>query len=65
MQNTTNETNTPIETYLTIEEILILYDYLKHEFIPYYNEPLQEVMNKILAIVKQHELDSANSQSTC
>jgi hypothetical protein len=50
MQNNTNETNTPVEKYLTKEEIGILYNYLKHEYVTYTDEPLYELMKKISEI---------------
>lgn len=49
-QNTNNETNKPIEKYLTKEEIGILYNFLEHEHITYTNEPLYELMKKISEI---------------
>jgi len=54
-QNNTNEVNTPVEKYLTKEEIGILYNYLKHEFTTYNNPPLYQLIMKITKIANTKE----------
>jgi len=56
MQNTNNETNTPVEKYLTKEEIGILYNFLKHEHITY-NDPIYELVMKISEIANTKEIN--------
>ena len=48
----------------TIEELQAIYKVIEHQYIPYEHEVAHKAINRIMSILKKHELDSGPSSAT-
>lgn len=52
-----------LESDMTMDDLIVLNEYLQHQYISYENLALMEVVRKISRIVEKNELARRNSQS--